>query len=119
MALKVTQTPINLFLAIGEPMNITCGHNDRSYDKIFWYHQSNGQSLEHLGFLSFKQPSVDRKGFTITGDAEKAASLLVSYVKAEHSAVYFCAVSAAQCFKFIQDCAQKTLPHHMTDLHLG
>lgn len=119
MALNVTQTPIDLFLAIGAPMNITCSHNDKSYDKIFWYHQPNGQSLEHLGFLSFQQALVDKKGFTITGDAEKQASLLASSVKPEHSAVYFCAVSAAQCFKFIQDCTQKTLPHHMTHLHLG
>lgn len=91
-------------------MNITCSHNDKSYDKIFWYHQTNGQSLEHLGFLSFQQALVDRKGFRITGDAEKEANLLMSSVKAEHSGVYFCAVSAAQCFKFIRDCAQNPSP---------
>uniref|UniRef100_A0A9J7WZN7 Ig-like domain-containing protein n=1 Tax=Cyprinus carpio carpio TaxID=630221 RepID=A0A9J7WZN7_CYPCA len=88
----------NLFLVTGESMNITCSHHDKTYDKIFWYQQSNGQNLEHLGFLSFKQDFVGEKGFTITGDAEKEAYLLVSSVKAEHSAVYFCAVSAAQCF---------------------
>lgn len=110
MALKITQTPIDLFLVIGASMNITCRHNDKSYDKIFWYQQTKGQSLEHLGLISFKQPLVDRKGFTITGDAEKEANLLVSSVKAEHSAVYLCAVSDAQCFKFIRDCTQKPLP---------
>ncbi|KAL0170901.1 hypothetical protein M9458_035497, partial [Cirrhinus mrigala] len=72
-------------------MNITCSHHDKSYDKIFWYQQSDGQDLELLGFLSFKQPLVDRKGFTVIGDAEKEAFLVVSSVKAEHSAMYFCA----------------------------
>lgn len=102
MALKVTQTPIDLFLVIGATMNITCRHNDKSYDKIFWYKQPNDQqSLEYLGLLSFKQSLADRNGFTLTGDAEKEGNLLASPVKAEHSAVYLCAVSDAQCFKFI------------------
>ncbi len=110
MMLNVTQTPRNLFLVTGATMNITCSHHDKSYDKIFWYQQSNGQNLEHLGLLSFKQDLVDRKGFTITGDAEKEAYLLVSSVKAEHSAVHFCAVSAARCYRFIGASAQNPSP---------
>lgn len=110
MMLNVTQTPRNLFLVTGATMNITCSHHDKTYDKIFWYQQSNGQNLEHLGLLSFKQDLVDRKGFSITGDAEKEAYLLVSSVKAEHSAVYFCAVSAARCYRFIGACAQNPSP---------
>uniref|UniRef100_A0A8C1Z4C4 Ig-like domain-containing protein n=1 Tax=Cyprinus carpio TaxID=7962 RepID=A0A8C1Z4C4_CYPCA len=85
MMLHVTQTPTDLFLVSGATMNLTCSHNDKSYDKIYWYQQSNGQNLEHLGFLSFKQPLVDREGFTITGD--------ISTVTSEDSAMYFCAVS--------------------------
>ncbi|KAK2878621.1 hypothetical protein Q8A67_019412 [Cirrhinus molitorella] len=104
VALNVIQTPTNLFLATGATMNITCSHHDKTYDKIFWYQQSDGQNLEHIGVLSFKQPLVDRKGFTVAGDAEKEAFLVVPSVKAEHSGVYFCAVSAALCYKFIEAC---------------
>ncbi|KAF4102517.1 hypothetical protein G5714_017317 [Onychostoma macrolepis] len=102
----------NLFLVTGATMNITCSHHDKTYDKIFWYQQSNGQNLEHLGFLSFKQDSVDRKGFTITGDAEKEAYLLVSSVKAEHSAVYFCAQSPKHLLRTVEEKEAKLSCHH-------
>lgn len=117
LAVNVIQTPTDLFLDTGGTLNITCSHNDRSLDKIFWYQQFNGQNLELIGFLSFKQRLVDKKEFTITGDAEKEATLVLSSVKVEHSAVYFCAVSAARCYKYIRDCT-KTPPRHMTQLHL-
>uniref|UniRef100_A0A9J8BT28 Ig-like domain-containing protein n=1 Tax=Cyprinus carpio carpio TaxID=630221 RepID=A0A9J8BT28_CYPCA len=93
--LNVTQTPRNLFLVTGESMNITCSHHDKTYDKIFWYQQSNGQNLEHLGFLSFKQDFVGEKGFTITGDAEKEA-LTVSNLTAQDSSTYYCAASHSE-----------------------
>ncbi|TRY57906.1 hypothetical protein DNTS_014421 [Danionella cerebrum] len=91
VTLKVIQTPADLHLHNGQTLNITCSHNDKSQDKIFWYQQLFGQNLLHIGFLTFKQPVIDIKGFIITGDAEKEGILTLPSVKAEHSAVYFCA----------------------------
>ncbi|KAL1258052.1 hypothetical protein QQF64_011296, partial [Cirrhinus molitorella] len=107
VALNVIQTPTNLFLATGATMNITCSHHDKTYDKIFWYQQSDGQNLEHIGFLSFKQPLVDRKGFTVAGDAEKEAFLVVPSVKAEHSVCVVCSPVIQQSPKHLLRTVEK------------
>ncbi|KAL7862335.1 hypothetical protein SRHO_G00137760 [Serrasalmus rhombeus] len=100
-SLTVEQSPANLFLLPKEALNITCSHHDKSYDKIYWYRHVK-QDLELLGFLSFTNPQIDRKDFNLSGDAEKEGFLTASSVTAEHSALYFCAVSAAQCCKYIE-----------------
>ncbi|KAA0711390.1 hypothetical protein E1301_Tti006319 [Triplophysa tibetana] len=96
-SLGVTQSPTDLLLDTGATLNITCSHHDKTYDKIYWYQQTNEKSLELLGLLSFTKGNVDKEGFGIAGDAESEGYLLVSSVETKHTAVYFCAVSTAQC----------------------
>lgn len=95
MCLSVSQFPAVIFLQPGELLKITCSHHDKKYDQIYWYiWQVNQQSLEHIGFLNFKNPQIDKKGFNISGDAEKEGYLTAQSVTADYSAMYFCAVSA-------------------------
>lgn len=94
MCLSVSQFPADLFLQPGDSLNITCSHHDIKYDKIHWYQHINLQSLELIGFLNFKNPQIDKKGFNITGDAEKEGYLTAQSVTADYSALYFCAVKA-------------------------
>lgn len=94
MCLSVSQFPADLFLQPGESLNMTCSHYDKKYDKIYWYQQVNQQSLELIGFLNFKKPQIDNKGFSMSGDAEKEGYLTAQSVTADYSALYFCALSA-------------------------
>lgn len=99
MCLSVTQSPDNLFLQPGESLNITCSHHDKNYDKMYWYQQNNQQSLDFIGFLNFKRPQIDKKGFDMSGDAEKEGYLTAQSVTASYSALYFCAVSTTVLHK--------------------
>ncbi|GAA6086119.1 uncharacterized protein LOC111582099 [Tachysurus ichikawai] len=87
-----TKFPAVLFLQPGDSLNITCSHHDKNYDKIYWYQHVNQQSLQLIGFLNFKNPETDIKGFNISGDAEKEGYLSTQSVTADYSALYFCAI---------------------------
>lgn len=96
MCLTVAQFPSNILLQPGELMNITCSHHDKNYDKLYWYQQINQQDLKLVGFLNFKQPNEEQKGFKLSGDAEKEGFLTAVSVTVDYSAFYFCAVSKPQ-----------------------
>ncbi len=74
-----------------------CRHGDNDYPYMYWYQQkSNGGSLELIGMLSYATASQEDKfkpRFNITGHAKEDASLLISSISVEDSAVYFCAAS--------------------------
>ncbi|KAJ7988772.1 hypothetical protein DPEC_G00312680 [Dallia pectoralis] len=72
-------------------MKITCSHHDRSYDKIYWYRQTDGQNLQIIGYLTFKKPlEVDEK-YKIYGDAEKEGFLELPGLGVEDTGFYYCA----------------------------
>ncbi|KAJ7988799.1 hypothetical protein DPEC_G00312950 [Dallia pectoralis] len=96
VSLSVQQSPHQLSRRPGETMKITCSHHDRSYDKIYWYRQTDGQNLQIIGYLSFKESfDVDKK-YKIYGDAEKEGFLELPGLGVEDTGFYYCAVSKAQ-----------------------
>lgn len=69
---------------------------------ISWYQQSvKDSSMNLIAYVRYKTGSVESpfaSYFNISGDGEKYSTLhLVKLRAAEHTAVYYCAASMAQC----------------------
>ncbi|KAG5857884.1 hypothetical protein ANANG_G00024130 [Anguilla anguilla] len=92
VCITVLQSPPELVLHRGEAVTLTCSHDDKNFDKLYWYKQTDGAGLELQGYLSFKQPYTEVGSFNVSGDGEKEGFLKSSAVTAEESGVYFCAV---------------------------
>ncbi|MBN3287855.1 HVM14 protein, partial [Polyodon spathula] len=94
--INIRQSPPSLLESPGHSAELSCSHDDNNYDRIYWYQQTRKGALELIGYLSYKVVNQEEKfkeRFNLTGDAEKAGSLIISSVTAEDSAVYFCAAS--------------------------
>ncbi|KAL4604800.1 hypothetical protein GN956_G25583, partial [Arapaima gigas] len=103
--LTVRQTPAELIKNPEDNITLTCSHHDSSFDKMLWYQQVHGEGLRLLGLLSFKEVLEQQDGFSISGDAEKEAFLQITSARPQHTAVYMCAVSKAQCYRPLVSCA--------------
>uniref|UniRef100_A0A8C9SSZ8 Ig-like domain-containing protein n=1 Tax=Scleropages formosus TaxID=113540 RepID=A0A8C9SSZ8_SCLFO len=83
----VTQTPTILFVPKGTNAEMNCSHNKgAAYFQMYWYQQLPGENIH-----SIEDPFTEH--FNISGNGASWASLHISSVRAEDSAVFFCAVS--------------------------
>ncbi|XP_064193960.1 uncharacterized protein LOC135256016 [Anguilla rostrata] len=57
-AVNVQQFPVAQFVKLGDDMELTCQHDDKSYNRMYWYQQLNGQqALELIPFLLNRRPN--------------------------------------------------------------
>uniref|UniRef100_A0A8C1HUW0 Ig-like domain-containing protein n=1 Tax=Cyprinus carpio carpio TaxID=630221 RepID=A0A8C1HUW0_CYPCA len=94
----IQQSPKHLLRTEEEKKaELSCNHGDSSYLYMYWYQQKNeGGSLELIGMLTGDSGTPEEKfkpRFALSGHATKVASLIISNISAEDSAVYFCAAS--------------------------
>lgn len=75
---------------------ISCSHWIQNYDRMNWYRQSD-RELQLLGYMNYDRGcSKDGLGVKISGSPlyGKTCNLTVEWLKANGSAVYYCAASA-------------------------
>lgn len=89
----------------GENTELYCKHNVSAFSMISWYQRPlNDSSMRLVAYVVFKHGNVESpfmNYFNISGDGEKHSTLhLVKLRAAEHTAVYYCAASKAQCTKY-------------------
>ncbi|KAJ8247950.1 hypothetical protein GJAV_G00252460, partial [Gymnothorax javanicus] len=96
-AITVQQFPGSLFGSLSDDAQITCQHDDSSYQYMYWYQQVKGQqALELVGFLTYTDVTQDEKykgKFNLTGDGRKRGSLLITRLSADDRGTYFCAAN--------------------------
>lgn len=97
-----------------ENTEVHCKHSVSEFYVMMWYQQSlNNTSMKLIAHLYFKQATVENSfssHFNVSGDGEKHSTLhLIKLTEAEHSAVYYCAASRAQCSRSLHS-ATKTFP---------
>ncbi len=92
---QVKQTPADIYSKPGENAKITCSHRIASYNRIFWYKQSDTQ-LQLLGYMEYSEGyAEDGVNVKIDGSAKKDenCTLTIPDLTLNSSAVYFCAAS--------------------------
>ncbi|XP_068195356.1 uncharacterized protein [Antennarius striatus] len=92
---QVLQTPAEMYRKLEETAIIKCSHSIDSYNRIFWYKQSDRQ-LQLLGYLfAGSGKTEDGVNVRIEGDASKdqTCTLTVEGLTQSSSAVYFCAAT--------------------------
>ncbi|CAB1330454.1 unnamed protein product, partial [Coregonus sp. 'balchen'] len=108
LSVEVHQIP-SAFSRPGENVQLFCHHQKSEYGMMLWYQKSPGEtSLKLIGNLYFLTTTIEspyEKHFNMSGDLSgggpKNASLnMFNLRRPDHSAVYFCAASGAQCCRF-------------------
>ncbi|KAF1374491.1 hypothetical protein PFLUV_G00229650 [Perca fluviatilis] len=105
LGLDVQQSPSDLITKSGDKVEIFCSHDKTDYRVMLWYQRSPGDTaIKLIGYLNFQAVTKEEpyeEHFNIIGDlggnTAKNASLEIKLVEQEHSAVYYCAASLAQC----------------------
>uniref|UniRef100_A0A8B9L5N4 Ig-like domain-containing protein n=1 Tax=Astyanax mexicanus TaxID=7994 RepID=A0A8B9L5N4_ASTMX len=91
---QVDQFPSNIVKNQTESAEISCSHSVKDFEHILWFKQSEDKILTFLGYLNRNYPYPDA-AFTgkiqLDGDGNSAATLTISNLMANDSAVYFCA----------------------------
>ncbi|KAK2892166.1 hypothetical protein Q8A73_017831 [Channa argus] len=92
---QVHQKPADIYTQQGESAKINCSHTISSYNRIYWYKQSNRQ-LQFLGYM-YLSNGYPEDGLTVkmAGSANKdeICTLTIEGLSLNSSAVYFCAAS--------------------------
>uniref|UniRef100_A0A096MEA8 Ig-like domain-containing protein n=1 Tax=Poecilia formosa TaxID=48698 RepID=A0A096MEA8_POEFO len=92
-AYEVLQTPCFAAPKPGESVMIHCSHSVSIFERILWYKQEKHGALRFLGYMNrnFPNPEGDVKDkMDFGGDGSKHATLNISTVSENDSAVYFC-----------------------------
>ncbi|KAF5887663.1 immunoglobulin lambda-1 light chain-like [Clarias magur] len=80
----------------GGNVNLSCKHTYKDYFYLYWYQQTRQDTAlkltGHLYTTTFNKETDYEKRFRIHGDAKSEATLQISNLNADDSAVYFCAV---------------------------
>uniref|UniRef100_A0A8C5DIE4 Ig-like domain-containing protein n=1 Tax=Gouania willdenowi TaxID=441366 RepID=A0A8C5DIE4_GOUWI len=101
---QIHQTPPDL--KPGDKVQLVCSHGETDYKYMEWYQQSHREpGLKRIGHVNYNDKEYEegfQKDFIFTGDLSgdkaKNITLTISNLKtSEHSAVYYCAASYAQC----------------------
>lgn len=109
LSVEVHQTPSAVFSRPGENVQLFCQHQKTDYRVMLWYQKPRGETaLKLIGYLNFNSQTIEssyEKHFNMSGDlgggGPKNASLnMFNLRRPQHSAVYFCAASKAQCCRF-------------------
>ncbi|MGH0171883.1 UNVERIFIED_CONTAM: hypothetical protein FKN15_062057 [Acipenser sinensis] len=94
--IKIVQSPPSLCESPECSAELQCYHGDNSYNIMYWYQQTSKGALELIGYLNNKAIYPEEKfkeRFNLTGHAKETGILTISRLRAEDSAVYFCAAS--------------------------
>lgn len=88
----------------GESPELQCKHNVSTFYMISWYQQTfSNSSMQLVAYVRYNSANVETsfsRYFNVSGDGAKHSTLyLVKLKAAEHTAVYYCAASMAQCFR--------------------
>lgn len=101
---EIHQSPSKQLRSSGESTELHCSHSVSSFNTILWYQQPiYDTSLKLIANVFNSLPSVDSSfasHYNVSGHGTKRSTLHIVKLRAgEDSAVYYCAASAAQCFK--------------------
>lgn len=108
LGVHIHQSPPAVFKHAGQDAQLLCTHGQSNYRVMLWYQKSPGEDTLTLighGYTLFNDDSVEnpfKEHFRLAGDLNgdrKNGSLSITNLKAQHSAVYFCAAREAQHFK--------------------
>ncbi|KAF4102510.1 hypothetical protein G5714_017310 [Onychostoma macrolepis] len=92
---SAVQTPSDLLKKENEFAEIKCTNNVQNYDVIQWYKQSQrNMGLQFMGYLNIKQDVKETKfndKIKLDGDGRNNVTLIISNLRLNDSAVYFCA----------------------------
>ncbi|RXM90972.1 Ig kappa chain V-III region CLL [Acipenser ruthenus] len=93
--IKIDQSPPSLFESPGRSAELNCSHDDSNYDKMYWYQQTRKGVLELIAYQygTTTHEEKFKARFKMTGKATEKGFLTISNLRAEDSAVYFCAAS--------------------------
>lgn len=83
---------------------MVCSHGKTDYTLMQWYQKSPGdKALKRIGHLNYGNKELEKpfEGHfnlhgDLSGETAKNGSLLITDLKPEHAAVYYCAASYAQ-----------------------
>uniref|UniRef100_A0A8C9RB19 Ig-like domain-containing protein n=1 Tax=Scleropages formosus TaxID=113540 RepID=A0A8C9RB19_SCLFO len=93
---NVQQSPPGIVKSLKQSAELTCSHSISSYDTILWYQQSGEMgALKLIGYIYYAQPEKEKNfdRFNMTGDGSSKGSLIITDLRSEDSAVYYCAAS--------------------------
>ncbi|KAL7380450.1 hypothetical protein ABVT39_018161 [Epinephelus coioides] len=104
LGLDVRQSPSDLITKPGDKVQMFCSHDKTDYRVMLWYQWSPGDTaMKLIGYLNYKAVTMEepyKDVFNISGDlgqnTAKNGSLIVNFLKQEHSAVYYCAAREAR-----------------------
>lgn len=101
LSVDVQQTPLDVLRQPGGDVQLVCSHEKNDYRLMYWFQRlPSGRELSRIGHVYYG--TVDREEsfkqhFNMTGDMSgdgpKNGSLLITSLKSDHSAVYYCAAS--------------------------
>ncbi|CAL9686835.1 unnamed protein product [Knipowitschia caucasica] len=103
LSVEVQQTPLAFITNPGEQIQVFCSHSRGDYTLMRWYQKQPGDlSLKFIGYLSYGNKVYEeafKQHFTfsgdLSGDRAKNASMSITNIRTEHSAIYYCAASYA------------------------
>ncbi|MBN3311899.1 HVM00 protein, partial [Atractosteus spatula] len=94
---SVYQDPPALFITKhNKTAKLSCSHNIKSYERMYWYQQNAKGAFKYLGYLNLNNPYPEdefKDKITLTGDGRNKGILEISSITAADSSVYFCAAS--------------------------
>uniref|UniRef100_A0AAY4AEG6 Immunoglobulin V-set domain-containing protein n=1 Tax=Denticeps clupeoides TaxID=299321 RepID=A0AAY4AEG6_9TELE len=91
--LNVYQSPADL-ITVSDKAVFQCFHKLDNYDRILWYKYTTQRQFHFLGYLNrnYGYPEEELKNkISFTGDGQNNASMAMSSLTPDDSAVYFCA----------------------------
>uniref|UniRef100_A0A8C9R7K9 Ig-like domain-containing protein n=1 Tax=Scleropages formosus TaxID=113540 RepID=A0A8C9R7K9_SCLFO len=93
---NVQQSPPGIVKSLTQSAELTCSHSIPNYNTILWYQQSGEMgALKLIGYIFTDQPEKEKNfdRFSMTGDGSSKGSLIITDLRSEDSAVYYCAAS--------------------------
>lgn len=96
-SLVIQQAPVDLQLSVKDKnARLHCRHGDNSYPYMYWYQQKASGSIELIGMLHYENPTPEdnfKTRFKMSGHSKANATLSISNITTDDSAVYYCAAS--------------------------
>uniref|UniRef100_A0A7N4UXZ5 Ig-like domain-containing protein n=1 Tax=Sarcophilus harrisii TaxID=9305 RepID=A0A7N4UXZ5_SARHA len=88
---NVDQSPPYLTIEEGKSCTLHCNYSNQNFDRIFWYRQEMGESLEFM-FALFSNSLKQKERMTATFNTNtRQSSLSIRNSQLEDSGTYLCA----------------------------
>uniref|UniRef100_A0A8C9VBR7 Immunoglobulin V-set domain-containing protein n=1 Tax=Scleropages formosus TaxID=113540 RepID=A0A8C9VBR7_SCLFO len=91
---NVDQFPSAEVRRSNESVQFKCQHKITGYYMTLWYQQKENTGLNLIGYISYRNPDIEelyKERFSISGDGSGETFLDITRLRAEDTAVYFCA----------------------------